>query len=94
MKHAGPASAVVILDYREEVVVIDVSDDGGGDHGPDLEASPARTGPAAVGGSGRGLLGLSERLSLYGGDFDAGPKPSGGWRVTALLPDTPVPVPS
>jgi signal transduction histidine kinase len=94
MKHAGAASADVILDYRDEGVVIDVSDDGGRDHGPGLEASPARTGPAAVAGSGRGLLGLSERLSLYGGDFDAGPKPSGGWRVTARLPDAPVPVPS
>ena len=94
MKHAGAASADVILDYRDEGVLIDVSDDGGRDHGPGLEASPARTGPAAVPGSGRGLLGLSERLSLYGGDFDAGPKPSGGWRVTARLPDAPVPVPS
>jgi signal transduction histidine kinase len=94
MKHAGPASAVVTLDYREEAVVIDVSDDGGGDHRPGLVASPARTGPAAVAGSGRGLLGLAERLSLYGGDFDAGPRPAGGWRVTARLPDAPVPVPS
>lgn len=94
MKHAGPASADVILDYRDEAVVIDVSDDGGRDHGPGLVASPARTGPAAVAGSGRGLLGLSERLSLYGGEFDAGPQPAGGWRVTARLPDAPVPVPS
>ena len=94
MKHAGAASADVILDYRDEAVVIDVSDNGGRDHGPGLGASPARTGPAAVAGSGRGLLGLSERLSIYGGDFDAGPKPSGGWRVTARLPDAPVPVPS
>ena len=94
MKHAGPASAVVTLDYREEAVVIDVSDDGGGDHGPGLELSPAQTGPAGVAGSGRGLLGLGERLSLYGGEFDAGPRPAGGWRVTARLPDAPVPVPS
>jgi signal transduction histidine kinase len=94
MKHAGSASAVVTLDYREGAVVIDVSDDGGRDHVLGREASPARTGPAGVAGSGRGLLGLSERLSLYGGEFDAGPRPSGGWRVTARLPDAPVPVPS
>ena len=101
MKHAGRASTDVILDYRDGAVVIDVSDDGGRDHGPGLEASPARPGleasparpgPTAVAGSGRGLLGLSERLSLYGGEFDAGPKPAGGWRVTARLPDAPVPV--
>jgi len=94
MKHAGPAAAVVTLDYRADAVVIDVSDDGRRDHGPGREASPARTGPAGVTGSGRGLLGLSERLSLYGGDFDAGPRPAGGWRVTARLPDAPVPVQS
>jgi signal transduction histidine kinase len=94
MKHAGPASAVVTLVYREDAVVIEVSDDGGRDHGPGREASLARTGPAGVAGSGRGLLGLSERLSLYGGEFDAGPRPAGGWRVTARLPDAPVPAPS
>jgi signal transduction histidine kinase len=91
MKHAGPAAAVVTLDYREDAVVIDVSDDGGPGHGPGREPNPARTGAVAVTGSGRGLLGLSERLSLYGGEFDAGPRPAGGWRVTARLPDTPTP---
>jgi signal transduction histidine kinase len=90
MKHAGPASAVVTLDYREEAVVIDVSDDGGHDDRPRLLASPAGTASAVVAGTGRGLLGLHERLSLYGGAFDAGPNPAGGWRVTATLPDVAV----
>ena len=45
-------------------------------------------------GSGRGLLGLGERLSLYGGEFDAGPRPAGGWRVTATLPDIALAAPS
>jgi signal transduction histidine kinase len=94
MKHAGPASAVVTLAYREDAVIIDVSDDGRRDHGPGREASLVRTGHAGVAGSGRGLLGLSERLSLYGGDLDAGPRPAGGWRVTARLPAARVPVPS
>ena len=90
MKHAGQAAAVVTLDYREDAVVVDVSDNGGRDRRPGRAASSVRTSPAGVAGSGRGLLGLRERLSLYGGDFDAGPKPSGGWRVTARLPDAPV----
>ena len=90
MKHAGQAAAVVTLDYREDAVVVDVSDNGGRDHGPGLQMSPARTGPAGVAGSGRGLLGLRERLSLYGGEFDAGPRPAGGWRVTATVPDVAV----
>ena len=76
--------------YREEAVVIDVSDDGGHDDRPRLLASPAGTASAVVAGTGRGLLGLHERLSLYGGAFDAGPRPAGGWRVTATLPDVAV----
>jgi signal transduction histidine kinase len=35
---------------------------------------------------GRGLLGLRERLSLYGGELDAGPRPGGGWQVHAVMP--------
>ena len=77
MKHAGRAAAVVTLDYREDAVVVDVSDNGGRDHRPGRAASPVRTSPAAVAGSGRGLLGLRERLSLYGGEFDAGPRRRG-----------------
>jgi signal transduction histidine kinase len=94
MKHAGPAAAIVTLDYLEDAVVIDVRDDGGRDHRPSQGISPVRTSPARVTGSGRGLLGLRERLSLYGGEFDAGPRPAGGWRVTARLPDIQVPAPS
>ena len=60
------------LDYREAAVVVDVSDMAG--------AIPA-AGPAPdvsmAGGAGMGLLGLRERLSLYGGEFDAGPRPAG-----------------
>jgi signal transduction histidine kinase len=90
MKHAGQAAAVVTLDYRKDAVVVDVSDDGGRDHWPGRAASSVRTSPAGVAGSGRGLLGLRERLSLYGGEFDAGPRPAGGWRVRATLPDVAV----
>jgi signal transduction histidine kinase len=78
MKHAGPAEAVVRLDYRDDAVVLDISDDGRGG---------SQTAPSQLAGNGRGLLGLRERLSLYGGEFDAGPRPAGGWRVTARLPD-------
>ena len=36
--------------------------------------------------AGRGLLGLRERLSLYGGELDAGPRAGGGWQVRAVMP--------
>ena len=36
--------------------------------------------------TGRGLLGLHERLSLYGGELAAGPQPGGGWQVRAVMP--------
>jgi signal transduction histidine kinase len=90
MKHAGQAAAVVTLDYREDAVVVDVSDNGGRDRRPGRAPSSVRTSPASVAGSGRGLLGLRERLSLYDGEFDAGPRPAGGWRVRATLPDVAV----
>jgi signal transduction histidine kinase len=72
MKHAGPAAAVITLDCREDAVVIDISHDDGHGQRPSVGANSAKTGPSAVPGSGRGLLGLHERLSLYGGEFDAG----------------------
>jgi signal transduction histidine kinase len=77
MKHAGQARTTVKLDYRPYELVIDVSDDG-------RPPGALLGGPGLAGG--RGLLGLRERVSLYGGAFDAGPRPAGGWRVTARLP--------
>jgi signal transduction histidine kinase len=87
LKHAGTARTVITLDYRPDGLVIDVADDGP----PRPAAGPASAPqqparPAAMPGSGRGLLGLRERVVLHGGEFDAGPRPGGGWRVTARFP--------
>ena len=51
---------------------------------PGGSGSVRRTQSAA--GPGRGLLGLRERLGLYGGEITAGPQPGGGWQVRAVLP--------
>jgi signal transduction histidine kinase len=71
LRHAGGAPTVVRISGRLERLVITVSDDGTGGGG----AEP-----------GRGLLGLRERVALYGGAVDAGPRPGGGWRLRATIP--------
>jgi signal transduction histidine kinase len=94
MKHAGPARTTVRLEYRPHDLLITVSDDGP----PPGAASAPGIGTAPGSGSGaRGLIGLRERIAVYGGELDAGPRPGGGWRLTARIPldpaagDRPVP---
>jgi signal transduction histidine kinase len=92
IKHAGKTSATVTLDYRDDALVVEVDDNGA--------AARHRGAPGALTPvpGGHGLLGLRERVSLYGGDLDAGSQPQGGWRVRARFPEQPspavVPVPS
>lgn len=97
MKHAGQASAAVALDYRDNAVVVEVTDDGAAGRVAAQSHGPVGT-LRAMPGSGRGLLGLRERVLLYGGELDAGSRPGGGWRVRARFPHEPsltaVPVPS
>jgi signal transduction histidine kinase len=73
LKHAGPASADVRLSFGVKELAIEISDTG---RGP-------RPGPRTV---GHGLLGMRERISLYGGTLRAGPRPGGGFRVFARIP--------
>ncbi|MEU0567245.1 histidine kinase [Nonomuraea sp. NPDC005983] len=74
VKHAAPARcrASVVADERE--VRIEVVDDGPG----------RRTLPAD--GAGHGLIGMRERVMMYGGAFEAGRVPGQGFRVSARLP--------
>jgi signal transduction histidine kinase len=85
LKHAGKPRTTVRLDYREAELVVEIADAGR----PIPAAGPAAS---AVPGSGRGLLGLRERIALYGGELDAGPRPGGGWLVRARLPIDPAAV--
>ena len=90
LRHAGGAPAWVRVCW-DGPLEITVSDDGNGG------ASGIPAGLAGDGGldgtgglngvgRGRGLLGLGERLALYGGELSAGPRPEGGWRLRAVLP--------
>ncbi|MEU9040942.1 MULTISPECIES: histidine kinase [unclassified Kitasatospora] len=74
VKHAGGADATVTVEYAPDRLRVEVTDTGG-----------RATGAAAT-GNGRGLLGLRERLAVYGGTLQTGPRPRGGYRVTALIP--------
>ena len=74
LKPAGPATATVVLRYSADTLDIDVVDDGQ----VPLDVTPD--------GTGNGLIGMRDRVSLYGGEFDAGPRPHGGFRVHARLP--------
>jgi signal transduction histidine kinase len=79
IRHAGRSRAEVRLGYRDHDLLIDIADTG----------SPAVNGGAAglAGpGTGHGLIGLRERVGLYGGELDAGPRLGGGWRVRAVIP--------
>jgi signal transduction histidine kinase len=73
-RHAGPAVASVALTYGDRDLTVQVDDDG---HGP---IGQART------GSGKGIVGMRERVAALGGDLEVGPRPGGGFRVRARLP--------
>jgi signal transduction histidine kinase len=77
VKHAGPARAQVVVGYRDQDVTVEVTDDG---RGVVTSVSDGRA------GTGHGLIGMRERVQAFGGDFQAGPCPGGGFRVAARLP--------
>jgi len=71
LKHAGRARATVTIRYAASDVTIEVADDGAG--------VPEKSG-------GHGLIGMRERIGVFGGTFAAGPRESGGFAVSARLP--------
>jgi signal transduction histidine kinase len=78
VKHAAGAAATVVVEYGADHLRVEVTDTGGAPH------ATAATG--GVTGSGHGLIGLRERLAVYGGTLRTGPRLSGGYRVNARIP--------
>jgi signal transduction histidine kinase len=77
IRHAGPgAGCEVIVGCEEGVLSLEVTDDGGD------TTQPARPGSA----TGNGMIGMRERVTLWGGTFRAGPLPRRGFRVAARIP--------
>jgi signal transduction histidine kinase len=74
LKHAGPARASVRVRYRTNAVDVEVEDDGRGTPVP------------RDGDNGHGLIGMRERVALYGGELCAEPRVDGGFVVRATLP--------
>jgi signal transduction histidine kinase len=73
LKHAGRASAAVRIRYGAGSLELEITDDGAGD-------------AAGVPGGGHGLVGIRERVALYGGELQAGQRAGGGFVLRVLLP--------
>ena len=76
VKHAGPTRCEVVVHWGDDALELRVADAGPagtGDH-PDL------------GGSGHGIIGMRERVQVFGGELRAGPRPGGGYELRAVLP--------
>jgi signal transduction histidine kinase len=72
LKHAGPATARVVVSYHPDHLDIEIADTGSGTVGRE--------------NGGQGLIGMQERASLYGGAIEAGNDAGGGFAVRATLP--------
>jgi signal transduction histidine kinase len=77
LKHAEPARASIVVSYDPDALRLEITDDG-------------HTSRSAE-GSGHGLLGMRERVNLFGGQMDAGPGGDGGYSVSVRLPLEPAP---
>jgi signal transduction histidine kinase len=71
LKHAFASHVTVRVRHSHDAIEVEVTDDGVG---------------AALHGEGRGLIGMRERVALYGGELDAGSRAGGGYEVRARIP--------
>jgi len=88
VKHARTGSCRVLIGYGRDELVLEVTDNGAGLPAMALagDAAPDFGPRDAIGGSGHGIIGMRERVSLLGGEFGAGPLPGYGFQVSAHIP--------
>jgi signal transduction histidine kinase len=94
IKHAASAPATVTICYREGSVTVEITDEGpatsaipaypASQAAPAAPAAPAASDPPAR--RGCGIIGMRERVAVFGGEFAAGPRPEGGFGVRARFP--------
>jgi signal transduction histidine kinase len=72
LKHACAGHADVTVRYRPDELELEIADDG--------------RGTATTNGHGHGLVGIRERVNIYGGDMSVGAGPAGGFILSARLP--------
>ncbi|WP_329622045.1 sensor histidine kinase [Streptomyces sp. NBC_01255] len=83
VRHASTPACRVTVDRSEDTLLVEITDDGPSKNTPDTGAG-ATTEHGH--GHGYGIVGMRERAALLGGRFSAGPRPGGGFHVTAALP--------
>ena len=101
VRHAGRgAAARVGLTFEPDCLAVEITDDGFGSpearpDRPDRPGQPGgrteRDGERTERGGGHGLVGMQERVALFGGTLETGPVRGAGWRVCARFPIDPVP---
>ena len=74
IKHGGTATATVLLRFQPDALLVEIGDNGRGPM------------PDGANGVGHGLVGMRERIALYGGSLRTGPRPGGGFAVRATIP--------
>lgn len=72
IQHAGTNVSKVVVSYEADAISLEITDEGRG----------GRTST----GDGHGIVGMQERVGLYGGELHAGPRPGRGFQVTARIP--------